>query len=466
MDNNSQNPPASSPPDTTPSFNNPPPTDPLSTLGAPTPSSPPTDTPSPWSAPTIAAPPTPSLAEDPANINPIADPTIAQPTPEPVLYAPAAPTPTLTQPNTPDPLPNLNPTLSPDTDLPTPVTPDLANPPDVQNTEAFNQPVPAPTSFTDTPIAPLNYATPDVSAQPPTVATEGLSTLGTPTNPSLDNAVSSWSSANPTSPAGGEPTPVTSLDATPATTPSMDWNMPTGSTQPSAMSAMPDPLLNTSPAVQAPTFTPTPTPDLSASTPSPDPLNTPTPTWPPSSNPTVVPPTDISNLTPPGTTPTPIPLASEPAPTDLSQLTGITPPPPPPQESYAAPAPETTPLPQATTEAAVEATNVQPFPVKLLIGGIITLLLVTLASVYIFFFAGKNTPPANSLPADTNQVPLTNPPIQPTPSAQQPVATTSGTTSGFGALSGTQPSASPSARPTSVLDTLRQRQAQSQQTTP
>ena len=89
-----------------------------------------------------------------------------------------------------------------------------------------------------------------------------------------------------------------------------------------------------------------------------------------------------------------------------------------------------------------------------MIGGVVTLLLVTAASIYIFFFAGKNAPEPSSLPAEQTQLPLSNPPKQVIPSIV-PQEATSG--AGFGSLNNQLATAS--AKPLSALDALRQRQA-------
>lgn len=167
--------------------------------------------------------------------------------------------------------------------------------------------------------------------------------------------------------------------------------------------------------------------------------------------------------------PAPTPISSEPAPTDLSQLTGsaeqnsptpdvFVPPASAPAENVVVPA--MSPDPEAVGSVATGS----PKTTKLLIGGgIVVVLLVLGASSYFILGIGKNndsnTPESTqSLPAQ--QAPLTNPPRQviappPTPEPSEE-ASESGS---LGSLT-SEGTASASATPTSAIERLRQRQGQ------
>lgn len=157
-------------------------------------------------------------------------------------------------------------------------------------------------------------------------------------------------------------------------------------------------------------------------------------------------------------------ISAEPAPTDLSQLTGSGEQPPP--DVYVPPisSPENLviPAPSSHPESINASTHKSSIKTKLLIiGGVIIILIVSAASAYFILGIGKpaTPPPQTSLPA---QQALTNPPkqvaatVQPTPViTSNPDATASGNTT-LGSL--TSDSSSPSAKPASALDRLRQRQ--------
>lgn len=156
-------------------------------------------------------------------------------------------------------------------------------------------------------------------------------------------------------------------------------------------------------------------------------------------------------------------ISAEPAPTDLSQLTGSGEQPPP--DVYVPPvsSPENlvVPAPSSHPESINVAHNSPKKSLLLIIGGGIIVLIVSAASAYFILGIGKPATPApqTSLPA---QQALTNPPKQiaatPQPTAietSNPDATASGNTT-LGSL--TSDSSSPSAKPASALDRLRQRQ--------
>lgn len=193
----------------------------------------------------------------------------------------------------------------------------------------------------------------------------------------------------------------------------------------------------------------------------------PTPTFPlPEQNPPVVPPVE-EPVNPESTNPLigsintatpqagPAPLGpvptNEPAPTDLSQLTGNGDQPPPP-EVYVPPvtSPENLVLPSTPTspEAISTASNHSTLMPKLLIGGgVVVVILVTVASAYFILGIGKpaQNPSPASLPAQ--QAPLTNPPpaLSPPPTPEAAVSAS--------------PTASASASPSSAIERLRQRQS-------
>lgn len=161
------------------------------------------------------------------------------------------------------------------------------------------------------------------------------------------------------------------------------------------------------------------------------------------------------------------------APTDLSHLIGNTEQPPPPeiytpvttQEGTGTPPPPQTPpsnqeQPQTAEMLAPSGSHIGLGKI-LIIVGVITLLLVSGLSAYFFFGPGKATPSQTSVPAETGQAPLTNPPKQiieqraPAPTIA-PVATSSASSS-FGAL-GNESSGSAKTGSTAV-DISRSRQS-------
>src|SRR5258708_7780987 len=159
--------------------------------------------------------------------------------------------------------------------------------------------------------------------------------------------------------------------------------------------------------------------------------------------------TDNSTTPPPLTT-------TEPAPTDLSQLTGSGNEPPPPDiytpqvtgDNLVVPSPSPIPESVPATEKKGNLTKI-----LIVVGGLLVLLGVTAASAYFILGIGKPaTPLPTSLPAQT-QPPLTNPPTQ---TEQQPavVPNQASSSASFGNLNG----ASSSAKPSSAIDVLRQRQ--------
>ncbi|MBI2021271.1 hypothetical protein HYS93_00095 [Candidatus Daviesbacteria bacterium] len=211
--------------------------------------------------------------------------------------------------------------------------------------------------------------------------------------------------------------------------------------------------------VPIPTFQP---PQQSA-----DPLNPIEPSAsPPFSLDTTTPiPSSFNPLMPNNSQPTINPAApspavpAEPAPTDLSHLSGENTQPPPP-EVYTPPVaqPENLVVPQ--TSPIPESINASPSGSKLskvfIIVGFILILGVSAASAYFFLGIGKKTQPSS--PA--NQQPLTTPPrdLLPSPSPEESEQTATGS-SDFSNLtnSPTHP-ASASASPSSALERLRQRQ--------
>lgn len=197
--------------------------------------------------------------------------------------------------------------------------------------------------------------------------------------------------------------------------------------------------------------------DINAALGAPIDSSSPVPTWPP---PSVNQDIDQSNTpssleqAPPQTST----ASFEPAPTDLSQLTGVTPPPPQPVESYNPVAPTDNIVVPQPEQAAPETTTTQPFPLKLVIGGAITLLVITLASIYFFFFATKPPAPAQSNGSEESQIPLNPPAVVPEVPVASSSANVTETPSSFGTL--IPPEATPSSKPTSAIDALKQRQSQ------
>lgn len=146
----------------------------------------------------------------------------------------------------------------------------------------------------------------------------------------------------------------------------------------------------------------------------------------------------------------------EPAPTDLSQLTGNNDQQPPP-DVYIPPvsSPENLVVPSAPSASAdsVKAPNGHSSKKGLffIIGAILILLVVSSASAYFFFGIGKSrSPEPASVPAE--QAPLTTPP-QPLEPSPTPEATESAVQSSLGGLT---PSPSPSGL--SAIERLKQRQ--------
>ncbi len=352
--------------------------------------------------------------------------------------------------------PAVDPLTPPPSPQPTaePVVTDPFNLPTTIPQPAPVEPAPLPT--TPDPLAPTLPQSPAVSSSLPpspdpllnsTLPPGDSNTFNPPSSgPGLDSAISSWQQTPPVAPAtpplanaipadlSSTPAAVDSYTATPNTPTLTDMTEPP-----------PMPSSQTTPA------------DINAALGAPV-DNSPVPTWPP---PAVNQSTD--QATPavfeekPLETPN---LAGEPAPTDLSQLTGSPPQPPQPVESYNPVSGTDNMVVPQPEQAVPETTTTQPFPLKLIIGGVITLLIITAASIYFFFFAGKKgslaTPPVES----ENQIPL-NPPtaVPQAPIASSSADQTNEASSSFGSLVPSQ-SATPSAKPTSAIETLKQRQSE------
>lgn len=196
----------------------------------------------------------------------------------------------------------------------------------------------------------------------------------------------------------------------------------------------------------APTVSSLPTNSFAPQPQAANPWDTPTPTTsdPANSNPpspglafgqintSEIPTAPSGNTTPPGPN-----ITSEPAPTDLSQLTGNSDQPPPP-EVYNPPVsnPENLVVPQTPSAETIHSgsSGNSKMPLFLIIGGIIVVLVVAAASAYFILGVGKapEPTPAPSLPA---QAPLTNPPKQ-VPVATPLSASSSAQATGSASLGG------------------------------
>lgn len=281
-------------------------------------------------------------------------------------------------------------------------------------------------------------------ANPPQTTDPGFGAVPNPEpNPLSTNSPSWTSPAEPatpkTSPPSSNPPPWASTAGADQTMPPPDFTSP--SPQVSFAPTTVPASLATEPAVpqseSTPTFTPPQPPPTSSFPP------------PPTETPAAIPP-----LPPP-----PMPETTEPAPTDLSQLTGISSesqaayvPPVASQENLVVPPP--TGIPEGATATIPEEHH--KLPIWLIIGGVVVILLVVAASYYFFFTGKPNT--TTSLPA-TQQTPLTNPPkpIQPT---SAPISSQSATfgNSSLGNLSGASSSSTTVSGGSSAIDTLRARQ--------
>lgn len=324
---------------------------------------------------------------------------------------------------------------------------------DNQNSNSDNNPPPTPPPLGPTPA-------------------DGFTSLPSQAPPADTSAPNSFNQPPP--PAAAPPAPVEpSQEPTPPVTPTQDFNPQSSFNQIPSL----DPnLTNTMPPAQD-----------NPATPPPPPVENPIPTF-LDQTPQNSQPADLANqaaalnqvlnnpapVTPPTTgwgdipnTPTP-PISSEPAPTDLSQLTGSAEQNSPPPDVFVPPAtpaenlviPAMSPNPEAVGTAAPSS----PKMTKLLIGGgVVVVLLVVAASAYFILGIGKNddssTPESTqSLPAQ--QAPLTNPPRQVIAPPPLPEPSEEASESGsLGSLT-TGGTASASANPTSAIERLRQRQGQ------
>ena len=173
-------------------------------------------------------------------------------------------------------------------------------------------------------------------------------------------------------------------------------------------------------------------------------------------NTSAAPPADPSNILGPNSM-GPLP-SSEPAPTDLSQLTGNTEQPPPPDIYVPAVSnPENLVVPTNSSAESMKPEGGRSghglLP-KLLIGiGIIVVLAVAGASAYFILGIGKPTEPTTSVPAQTDQSALTNPPTPAAVPTAQPTTDPAATDSASLGDLNPQPTDSGS----SALDLLKSR---------
>ncbi len=176
------------------------------------------------------------------------------------------------------------------------------------------------------------------------------------------------------------------------------------------------------------------------------------------------------------TTPTPTAETTEPAPTDLSQLTGNNSQPNSDVYSPSVSAPESLVVPSSATAqptpAAVSTTTAtrHTLPLIAIIGAVIVILLVAGASAYFILGVGKTAQqPSTSLPIVQQQAPLTKPPSQtPAPTlASQQAATGSAQGQGsFGNLNGDTNTPAATKGPTSAADLLKAKQSSSPSASP
>ncbi|MBI3485376.1 hypothetical protein HY025_00360 [Candidatus Daviesbacteria bacterium] len=385
----------------------------------------------------------------------------------------------------------------------------LSNPGDqaISNPEAISPTPQAVSDFsasqTAAPIDP-NTLTPAQPSSPPQSPPQTLST------PPLSDA-SSWSTpsspanestnalnVNPTSPAFNFPNPSptpqqNTLPEQPAPTSTLpSFNDVSNPTPPSSISEQPNAStitpLDSNPSLSQPQSAPNPFEQTSPISLDQTPPVTPTPTFAPGNElypsnqsasfafDTAVganPPNPLAEETVPSAPPSL--EQTEPAPTDLSQLTanaGATPS----TDIYnpTVSAPETLVVPaepNATNPTAVSAMPHKTLPLPAIIGAVIVILAVSGASGYFILGIGKNSPPSTptSLPI-SKQAPLTNPPKQTptsTPNVNQLIQNPSISTgsSSFGALNGSaSPTPTPTKAATSAADLLKAKQASSSAT--
>lgn len=195
-----------------------------------------------------------------------------------------------------------------------------------------------------------------------------------------------------------------------------------------------------------PTFTPTDQPSTLDSS-----LN---PTGAPNSQPNM-------NVFPESSTLNPAPqFTAEPAPTDLSQLSGAETQPPP--EMYTPPVSNNENLIIPTSQPSAIPENLGPqdpkksiMPILLIIGGVIVLLVAAASAYFILGIGNPSTTETTSLPSQ--QAPLTNPPRQVVQPTAAPAVEATDSAS-FGSLNGTSEGSTTSSKPASALEAVRQRQ--------
>lgn len=306
---------------------------------------------------------------------------------------------------------------------------------------------------------------PSIAQTPSTTTTSDPNTTSSPVTDSLGQSQSN--SPFPTN----EPITPPSSDILAPSNPNLPF------TSPPSASMSPD--LNASNLNTPPTTLNQGSTDLDSTTQTP--LSTPLPTFSPQ------PPTDTSTQTPVvGSIDTSQALPSssdntEPAPTDLSQLTAnnsqpsgeIYTPPVSAPETLVVPSSQIPASPSIGTISATTSGGRHTLPLIAVIGALIVILGVAGASAYFILGIGKpaNQQPSTSLPI-VQQTPLTKPPTQaPSPAVAVPpsTATSSGDQSSFGSLNGgtgVSPSPQASKGPTSAADLLKAKQSSSPSASP
>lgn len=344
-------------------------------------------------------------------------------------------------------LPTTEPTLTP------PTPPSLPTEPPLPETAVNSDPnlTPPSSSLPSEPVGTLSpsptmpdQTSPQPTGWPSSLPEESSPSPTSPPWPQPPQTIGQQPVINPSEPVAEQTAPPSTL-LPPQDQSVQEGSLPIGTT-PSDAGPAPEPV---------PTFTsPEPT---AAPAPGESPL--PTTTFPPADSTNLPPnPTDLNpvfNLPP--TAPN---FPQEPAPTDLSHLTGNDQPPPP--EVYTPPVTSPENLVVPTTNSVPESidtgNNHRGISKKLLIGGAMVILLTATASAYFILGIGRTTTPSPS-PVST-QPALTNPP--PPRSVSQPAVTPTPVATGpatFGNLNNpTGPQATSSASPTSALERLRSRQ--------